>query len=220
MDGRRPVRSEHPAPAAIDAWRARYATQPWKTRHGQAASRGQAPARGQAPSASSGYAHDPRWQEPRAQTWQGYRPSSEVLSNTSEQWFPPDAFGDSPDETPRQRSVDAAQARHRATRRPVPSRRGAGRWARQLVVLLPLALASSSWATLGDAEAPEGGWFPENYRMALGAESGDTTTTVEDSTALIENPVDQQADRPVPRRQAELPLRPARTLVAGRGWCG
>jgi hypothetical protein len=211
VDGRRPRRSEHPAPEAIDAWRARYATQPWKTRHRQ-----------EAPSTSARNGYDPRWQaSPRTQTWQGYRPSSEVLSNTSEQWFPPGAFAEPADGVSQSgRPAPAIHARHRATRRAErqervererverpdrverqePSRRGAGRWARQLVVLLPLALASSSWATLGDAEAPDGGWFPKNYRMALGAETTDATTTVEDSTASV---AARSTSKPTDRSQAD-----------------
>jgi hypothetical protein len=190
VDGTRPRPSEHPAPAAIDAWRARYATQPWKKSK-----------QGRTTSAADFSRPDPRWEAPRSQTWQGYRPSSEVLSNTSEQWFPPDAFADPADEsTPQARTGDSVQARHRASRRPTPNRRGAGRWARQLVVLLPLALASSSWATLADTEAPEGGWFPkDDYRMALGGETTDTTMTVESAVPTVET---QSTSKPIDRSEA------------------
>jgi hypothetical protein len=74
-------------------------------------------------------------------------------------------------------------ARHRARRTP-SSQRG-GRWARQLVVLLPLALASSSWATLGSSDSGKLPWFPDGYRVALGS---DTSTTVEEDKPYPDEP--------------------------------
>ncbi len=115
--------------------------------------------------------HDAWNRRHTARTWNGYQGQSrEVLSDTSEQWLPPGVF-DAPAEQRPDSTSPPVSARHRARRR-APSRRG--RWARQVAVLLPLALASSSWAAFGNPETPEGGWFPDGYRVALGSDQTST----------------------------------------------
>lgn len=119
-----------------------------------------APTRGSWPSSRTS---DPRW----SREWHGYQTTSrEILSDTSEHFLPPDAF-DRPAEPERPAAPPPPPSvRHRTHRSAPPGR---NRWVRQLIVLLPLALASSSWAAFGDTKAPEGGWFPDGYRVALGA---------------------------------------------------
>mgnify|MGYP001236187481 CR=1 FL=1 len=85
-----------------------------------------------------------------------------------------------------------SRARHRARR--APSRQA--RWARQIAVLVPLALASSSWATLGSSAAPTPSWFPEGFRVALGSAPSTTTTVTDDS-----EPVNDDGERITGSRQ-------------------
>lgn len=126
-----------------------------------------------------------RYSSPADRNWRGHRgeaawrtaqgDAEEILAHTPSEWR------EERPTTPRRRSVRRSRARHRARR--VPSRHS--RWVRQVAVLVPLALASSSWATLGSSAAPAPSWFPDGYRVALGANP--STTTVVDE----EVPVDE-----------------------------
>jgi len=87
------------------------------------------------------------------------------------------------------------------------------RWARQVVVLLPLALASGSWATLGS----DGGrlpWFPEGPRISA---DSNTSKTVPEDEPYPDEPDVKVTASPKPTGEASTPAERTKDAASDRG---